>query len=218
VYVGECLSLGLHGKVLQESCCCQPDSLCAIAHKTREIRPPGIAGGLTETWVMGVGLRPTGKPVDEPPDPKAVRAVSLSRLRGRSGNWPFYLDSLERLKSRLKSSPLSLPKPNFPRPSPRGTLESPSYLILSCMSKPRVAALHLAASRCGGLPRLAGGAAIAAGEGWPPGGGALACPKGVFRGCAPEVPALKCCLNILYVGRRGPSREWSLLHLGAATG
>ena len=41
---------------------------------------------------MGVGLRPTEKPVDEPPDPKAVRAVFLSRLRGRSGNWPFYLD------------------------------------------------------------------------------------------------------------------------------
>ena len=25
----------------------------------------------------------------------------------------------------------------------------------------------------------------------------VGCPKGVFRGCAPEVPALKCRLNVL---------------------
>jgi hypothetical protein len=43
-----------------------------------------------ETWVMGVGLRPTGKPVDEPPDPKAVRAVFLSRLREALGNRRSY--------------------------------------------------------------------------------------------------------------------------------
>jgi len=43
---------------------------------------------------MRVGLRPTGKPVDELPDPRTVRAVFQSRLGGRLGNWPFYLDFL----------------------------------------------------------------------------------------------------------------------------
>ena len=28
---------------------------------------------------MGVGLRPTGKPLDEPPNPKAARAAFLSQ-------------------------------------------------------------------------------------------------------------------------------------------
>jgi hypothetical protein len=41
-------------------------------NRTREIRPSGIAGGPMETWVMGVGLRPCGKPPDTPPNPKAV--------------------------------------------------------------------------------------------------------------------------------------------------
>lgn len=45
---------------------------------------------------MGVGLKLTGKPLDEPPDPGAVRAVFLSRLKGRLGNWPLYLDSCAR--------------------------------------------------------------------------------------------------------------------------
>ena len=67
------LSFILVGKAAEES---------QGQNRTREIRPSGIAGGLTETWVMGVGLRPTGKPVDEPADPKAVRAVFLYRLRG----------------------------------------------------------------------------------------------------------------------------------------
>jgi hypothetical protein len=39
------------------------------------------------------------------------------------------------------------------------------------MSRPRIAALRLAARRCGELPLRAGDAAIAAGEGWPPAGG-----------------------------------------------
>jgi len=66
------------------------------SERTREIRPSRIQGGLTETWVMGVGLKLTGKPLDEPPDPGAVRAVFLSRLKGRLGNWPLYLDSCAR--------------------------------------------------------------------------------------------------------------------------
>jgi hypothetical protein len=41
------------------------------------------------------------------------------------------------------------------------------YLARHSNSGPRCAALCLAASRCGGLPWGAGGAAIAAGEGWP---------------------------------------------------
>ncbi len=55
----------------------------------RENRLSGIVGGLTETWVMGVGLRPAGKPVDEPPNPKTERAVFLSRP---PGNRCFYLE------------------------------------------------------------------------------------------------------------------------------
>ena len=47
------------------------------ANRTREIRPSGMRRGLAETWAMGVGLRPTGKPVDKPPNPKAARAVLL---------------------------------------------------------------------------------------------------------------------------------------------
>ena len=42
-----------------------------------EIRPSGMRGGLAETWAMGVGLRPVGKPVDKPPNPKVARAVFL---------------------------------------------------------------------------------------------------------------------------------------------
>ena len=41
-------------------------------NRTREIRPSGIVGGPMETWVMGVGLRPGGKLLDTPPNPKAV--------------------------------------------------------------------------------------------------------------------------------------------------
>ncbi len=41
-------------------------------NRTREIRLSGIVGGLMETWVMGVGLRPGGKPPESPPTPNAV--------------------------------------------------------------------------------------------------------------------------------------------------
>ena len=41
-------------------------------NRTREIRPSGIVGGPMETWTTEVGLRPGGKPPDEPPNPKAV--------------------------------------------------------------------------------------------------------------------------------------------------
>ena len=59
----------------------------AAANRTREIRPSGMRGGLAETWAMGVGLRPTGKPVDKPPNPKAARAVFLPDLK--YFNWQF---------------------------------------------------------------------------------------------------------------------------------
>ena len=45
---------------------------CQGQNRTREIRPSGIVGGPMETWVMGVGLRPRGKPRELPPNPNAV--------------------------------------------------------------------------------------------------------------------------------------------------
>jgi len=72
-YVGKHLSFGLNGKALEGK--------AIAANRAREIRPSGMRGGLAETWAMGVGLRPTGKPVDEPPNPKAARAVFLPDLR-----------------------------------------------------------------------------------------------------------------------------------------
>ncbi len=72
--------------------------------------------------------------------------------------------------------------------------------ILVCMSRPRFAAPHLAARRCGRLPLEAGAAAIAASERRPV-TGARGYPKGVFWACAPEGTALKCLLNILYVAQ-----------------
>ncbi len=54
-----------------------PLGKAAAANRTREIRPSGMRGGLAETRAMGVGLRPTGKPADKPPNPKAARAVFL---------------------------------------------------------------------------------------------------------------------------------------------
>ena len=41
-------------------------------NRTREIRPSGIVGGPMETWTMGVGLRPSGKLLEPPPNPKAA--------------------------------------------------------------------------------------------------------------------------------------------------
>ena len=38
---------------------------------------PGSQRGLAETWAKGVGLRPTEKSVDEPPNPNAARAAFL---------------------------------------------------------------------------------------------------------------------------------------------
>ncbi len=50
-------------------------------NRTREIRPSGIVGGLMETWVMGVGLRPGGKSPEPPPNPKAVaRHISIPTI------------------------------------------------------------------------------------------------------------------------------------------
>ncbi len=97
-------------------------------------------------------------------------------------------------------------KPAFPKPSPPGTVETSAYPILSGMSRPRWAALRLAASRFGRQSLGAGCAASTAGE-----GGrrrvALRCPKGVVRACAPEVPLLKCRSNFLYVRTDGSDRD-----------
>ncbi len=70
---GERLSFGLDGKG------CRGNAVAA--NRTREIRLSGMRGGLAETWAMGVGLRPTGKPADKPPNPKAARAVFLPDLK-----------------------------------------------------------------------------------------------------------------------------------------
>jgi hypothetical protein len=84
------------------------------------------------------------------------RAWSRGR-RVRSGgvSHPF-----ERLKSPLKSSPRSLPKPPLPRSSPRTTREASPSAILRGLSRPHWAALRLAVGHSGGLPQRAGGAAI----------------------------------------------------------
>ena len=56
-------------------------------NRTREIRPSGIVGGPMETWVKGVGLRPGGKPQDEPPNPKAVaRHRSIPTKQEKKGD------------------------------------------------------------------------------------------------------------------------------------
>ena len=99
---------------------------------------------------------------------------------------------------------LEAPFQAVPRPSYRETPETSPHPILSRMSRPRIAALRLAASRCGRQPLGTGAAAIAASEGRPAAGGA-GMPQGCFQGCAPEGPALKCLLKYLYVVR--PIRE-----------
>jgi len=75
-YVGKHLSFVLNGKVLEGN--------AIAANRTREIRPSGMRGGLAETWAMGVGLRPIGKQVDKPPNPKAARAALLPDLLSTS--------------------------------------------------------------------------------------------------------------------------------------
>jgi hypothetical protein len=57
------LSFILVGKAAEES---------QGQNRTREIRPSGIAGGPMETWTMGVGLRPAGKPAEPPPNRNVV--------------------------------------------------------------------------------------------------------------------------------------------------
>jgi hypothetical protein len=49
VYTSERLSLGQLGKVLRGK--------AAAANRTREIRPSGMRGGLTETWAMAEAKR-----------------------------------------------------------------------------------------------------------------------------------------------------------------
>ena len=49
-------------------------------------------------------------------------------------------------------------------PRPQRTLKSSASPLLLCLSRPRYAALRLAAGRSGGLPQRAGGAAIGSGR------------------------------------------------------
>jgi len=46
-----------------------------VANRTREIRPSGMKrGACGNVSMMGAGLRPMGKPLDQPPDPARLRA------------------------------------------------------------------------------------------------------------------------------------------------
>jgi hypothetical protein len=98
----------------------------------------------------------------------------------------------------IRFRPPGFSQPAVPRPPHQATPEISPSPILRSMSRTSKGALRLAASHCSGLLLSPGAAAIAASEGWQP-AGALECPKGVFRGCAPEAPAVKCRLNVLYV-------------------
>jgi hypothetical protein len=83
------------------------------------------------------------------------------------------------------------PLPAFPNQSSRGPRTGkPLWLQHARMSRPRIAAPRLAASRRGRQQQRAEDAAIAASERQLP-AEALACPGGVFKGCAPEGTALK---------------------------
>jgi hypothetical protein len=81
----------------------------------------------------------------------------------------------------LSPFPYGFAKSLFTRPPPQGTPETPSYLILSRMSRPRHALLcAAAASSRGGLgeppaPRASSGRQRVT----------LGCPKGVFRVALP---------------------------------
>jgi hypothetical protein len=68
------------------------------------------------------------------------------------------------------------------------------------MSRPRISLPRQAARRCGGLSQDAGDAGIAGGERRLP-AEALAWPRRVLRGCAPEGATLKCFLKFLSVDR-----------------
>jgi hypothetical protein len=41
------------------------------------------------TWVMGVGLRPSGKPLDKPPNPATVAHHSSIPIKDRDEDWPL---------------------------------------------------------------------------------------------------------------------------------
>jgi hypothetical protein len=99
--------------------------------------------------------------------------------------------------SRLKSSPPSFPHPVVPRRLHRETPQTPPSLILNHLSRPRLAALHLAVRCCGALLSRLGTSTLAAHERRQP-TEALVGPRGVLRGCTPEGPALKCHVNVLF--------------------
>ena len=66
VNVGERLSLRDTGKAAM---------IVMVANRTREIRPSGMKrGACGNVGMMGAGLRTIGKPMDEPPYPKRLRA------------------------------------------------------------------------------------------------------------------------------------------------
>jgi hypothetical protein len=108
------------------------------------------------------------------------------RRRARCGRvFRLSIAPLHALKSRLKSGFLQLSKGPSRDPQPRETSQTQPYLILSRLSRPRIAALCLAARRYGRPLLHAGGAAIAASEGRPPAGNA-GMLQGRFRGLRPR--------------------------------
>jgi hypothetical protein len=72
VYVGKHLNFGCIRKVVRGN--------AMVANRTREIRPSGMNGGLTETWIMEeeTGTE-SGNAETAKPTPKVKRAVLLSR-------------------------------------------------------------------------------------------------------------------------------------------
>jgi hypothetical protein len=146
--------------------------------------------------------------------------MCLDRLSPRHGTWSRrrrarsggVSHASEPLKSRLKSSPLSLPKPPWPRPSPRTPLEASPSPILRGMSRPRFAALRLAAGRSGELPRRAGGAGRGVRKRWPPArrAGERATGGAARKGRLNFLLCCRCC--------QAPLKIFSFLHsLGAVS-
>jgi hypothetical protein len=87
------------------------------------------------------------------------------------------LSPLRAVQCRLKSSPPAVRKPAVPRPPPQPTSATPSYPILMRLSRPRLAALCRAASRCRSVPREPPAPRASRGRRR----GARGCPGGVFR-------------------------------------
>ena len=113
-------------------------SYCFSIHVTPvKVTPSGRSSGRLATWALSGG---GGQPCDIG---RQLRA-QYTRVRGR---WHAV--------EHLGGPPSGLPN-RSPRPSPRTTLAASAYPILHGMSRLRFAALHLAASRSGGLPRRAG--------------------------------------------------------------